>query len=475
MRVPPLFYRFSAWALLLPVLYVLLPGCANMSMGGPPGGLKDSLPPKLIKANPPAATVRIQPSLITLEFDEYVQFDDLQTELVVNPPMEKQPDIEARLRTVRIRLRDSLQSNTTYSFFFGNALKDVNEGNVLKGFNYVFSTGPYIDSLMLAGTITDAETGMPDSTLLIMLYSSEADSAVAKQKPRFITRPNGKGEFRFTYLPYDQYYLFALKDEGLRRYISPTTPFAYYDQAVRPSADGGSFELRSFVAEKEVPKPSAANSGIAATTNRRAADKPVMAISASANANQTQDLLSPLQLSFSRKVARLDSTLLFLADTNHQRLQPPVQYQLDSTGTQLSLSYNWRPDEAYRLHLGKGFATDSMGTANRADTIEFKAKAESEYGLVRLQLSGLDTAAHPLLQWVENNAIVRTTPVGNGRIEIPLFKPGQYTVRILYDRNQNGRWDTGDYWRRRQPELVIGLDQKFTIKANWENEFELSF
>ncbi len=474
MRVPPLFYRFSAWALLLPTLYVLLPACANMSMGGPPGGAKDSLPPKLIKASPPSGSVRIQPSLVTLEFDEYVQFDNLQTQLVVNPPMDKQPDIDARLRTVRIRLRDSLQDNTTYSIFFGNALKDVNENNPLQDFSYVFSTGRYIDSLTLAGSITDAETGLPDSTLLILLYSTEADSAVAKQKPRFITRPNGKGEFRFSFLPAEPFYLFALKDEGLRRYNSPTTPFAFYGDAVSPSAEGGRYELRSFVAEKEAPKPSAANAGIAAT-NRRGTDKPAMAITASANANQTQDLLSPLQLSFSRQVARLDSAQLFLTDTNHQRLQPPLQYQLDSTGKQLTINYAWRPDQAYRLHIGKGFATDSIGTANRADTLEFKTKAESEYGLVRLQLSGLDTAAHPLLQWVENNAIVRTTPVSNGRIDIPLFKPGQYSVRILYDRNQNGRWDTGDYWRRLQPELVIGLEQKFTIRANWDNEYELAF
>src|SRR6185369_6252432 len=125
---------------------------------------------------------------IRFQFDEYVKLENLNENLIINPPAEKYPVIDSKLRTVSIKIKDTLQPNTTYTFNFGNAIRDVNENNPFKGFSYSFSTGSYIDSLELSGTIVDAETGMPDSTLLILLHSNPDDSAIAKEKPRFITR-----------------------------------------------------------------------------------------------------------------------------------------------------------------------------------------------------------------------------------------------------------------------------------------------
>jgi len=70
--------------------------------------------------------------------------------------------------------------------------------------------------------------------------------------------------------------------------------------------------------------------------------------------------------------------------------------------------------------------------------------------------------------------VVQAIPVFSGKLNISLFKPGEYQVRILYDINQNGKWDTGDYWKKLQPEFVIAIEQKITIRANWENEFDIN-
>jgi hypothetical protein len=55
-----------------------------------------------------------------------------------------------------------------------------------------------------------------------------------------------------------------------------------------------------------------------------------------------------------------------------------------------------------------------------------------------------------------------------------LLPPGDYQLKILSDKNQNGRWDTGKYFNiKRQPELVRNLNLILTIKANWDNEMNL--
>ncbi len=67
-------------------------------------------------------------------------------------------------------MKDTLLPNTTYTLNFYKGIKDVNEGNVLRNFTYVFSTGDKIDSGQIGGTVTVALTGKPDSSLVVILH-----------------------------------------------------------------------------------------------------------------------------------------------------------------------------------------------------------------------------------------------------------------------------------------------------------------
>ena len=118
------------------------------------------------------------------------------------------------MNTITVKLKDTLEPNTTYTLNFGNAIKDVNEGNILKNFTYIFSTGTYIDSLELRGKVLLAETGETDTTLTVMLHTNKDDSAVVKEKPRYIAKVGRQGNFDFQNLPPETFYLYALKDEG---------------------------------------------------------------------------------------------------------------------------------------------------------------------------------------------------------------------------------------------------------------------
>ena len=210
---------------------VVLSGCANIIP--PHGGPRDSLPPLLLKADPVDSSRNFSDTRITFSFDEYVDIQDVYNNLLVSPLPKNLPTVDYKLRTVTVKLKDTLEKNTTYTLNFGDALRDVNEGNIYKNFTYTFSTGSYLDSLELSGKVLLAENGRTDTTLIVMLHTSADDSIVVKEKPRYITKLDGKGRFHFKNLPPQTFYIYALKDEGItRRYLSGKQLFGFADKPV---------------------------------------------------------------------------------------------------------------------------------------------------------------------------------------------------------------------------------------------------
>src|SRR5687768_13659131 len=145
-----LFFLLIIIILKILVLSVFSSGCANMVP--PSGGARDSLPPVLEKVDPPDSSKNFGDKTITFTFDEYVdQIQNITENLLFSPTPNIEPFIDAKLRTVIVRLRDTLEPNTTYYINFGNAIRDINEGNVLRDFTYIFTTGQVIDTLELTG------------------------------------------------------------------------------------------------------------------------------------------------------------------------------------------------------------------------------------------------------------------------------------------------------------------------------------
>ena len=128
----------------LSVLCIFGPmGCANIV--APLGGPKDTIPPVLVSAVPKDSAKKFTGNKIILNFNEYIDGKDLRTELLVSPVPKIDPLIDAKLRTVTIRLKDTLQGSTTYALYFNRGIKDVNEGNILH--NFVMSFPPAIRSI----------------------------------------------------------------------------------------------------------------------------------------------------------------------------------------------------------------------------------------------------------------------------------------------------------------------------------------
>ena len=458
-------------------------GCANIVP--PLGGPRDSSAPKLVYVTPRDSSKLFNANKIVFYFNEYIDPKDVRTELIVSPVPKIEPIVDAKLRTLTVRIKDTLQPNTTYSFNFGNAIRDVNEGNILKGFTYVFSTGRYLDSMTFSGNVLVANTGKVDSTLIVMLHRNLDDSAVVKEKPRYVARVDSLGRFRFRWLEPGKYALYAMKDEGgTRRYLSSASLFAFADSPVVIGTNTPPETLYAFVepdtTTRKTTKPSSGKGANTIKPPEKEKDKEKdKRLQVQANlSNGEFDVLDTFRLQFATPLKVFDSSRIRFTSDDYQPIDPRTyQFKRDSTNKLFHLLYTWPTDTKYHLILPKDLAEDTSGRKLlKADTISFRTKKDIEYGEVRIRILNLDISKKPVLQFVVQDAVKFAFPFKNGKeFRQLLFAPGEYELRVLYDTNGNGVWDAGRFFgKHRQPERVIPIKKKLTVKANWDNDQDIT-
>ncbi len=444
-------------------------GCANMSP--PTGGPRDSLPPMLVTTLPKDSSTGFNTQKIVINFDEYIQLDNIQKNLLVSPIPKIAPTVLSKLRTITITLRDTLEENTTYTLDFGNAVKDLNEGNVLRNFRYLFSTGNTLDSLEVAGKLIIAETGKTDSTMIVILHTNLDDSAVVKSPPRYAARVDRDGNFRFRNLPADTFAIYGLKDEGgSRRYLTKKQLFAFSDSLVLSAEQNRQINLYAFLAkDTATPKPSG-------LPPKKEPEKPEdKELRYQTNAAGAFDLLSHLEISFPMApLQTFDTNKIRLTDTSFNTL-PNYSFRTDSLNRKITLVHAWTENTPYRVLIDSTFATDTAGRVRpKSDTLAFQTKKNSEYGLVRLRFMRLPMEKNPVLLFVQSDNVKHTHVFTNNQFYAKLFPPGEYELRLVFDENRNGQWDTGEFFgERKQPEKVQLIDRKVNVKANWDTEVDI--
>jgi hypothetical protein len=221
-------------------LFPLVFLCWNCAQqGSPSGGPRDEDPPRVLESEPPNYSTQFEARKIRITFDEYIVLENVNQQLVVSPPMEEQPEVKLKKRSILIEFEEELKPNTTYTFNFGDAIKDLHEGNKLQNYEYVFSTGEVLDSMSVRGTLRYAETlELPEDPVSIMLYTDLRDSVPLLDIPLYVGRSNDSGVFSVNNLRPDEYKVFALKD-GNNNFLFdlPTEEIAFLDSSLMVDPD----------------------------------------------------------------------------------------------------------------------------------------------------------------------------------------------------------------------------------------------
>lgn len=447
----------------------LLSGCAQIS--APTGGPKDTVAPRLIKGKPAFHEINFHDNKLSFTFDEYIDLKSLSTNLVVSPLQTKNPVISCNQKTITVKFKDSLLPNTTYTIDFGNAIADINEGNILKNFSVTFSTGSAIDNKEINGQVLVAETGKVDSTLLVLLYKNANDSAVTTRKPDYVAKLNSKGEFKFKNLPEANFSIYALKDgDGNKFYNGKSELFAFQKARINTKENNEAVLLYAFAEQNETTP----------VTQPLKKEKDNNLKYSSNLTGSKLDLLQPLSLNFNHTLQAIneEAVLLFDRSKDTTKLTKISGYTvtLDQNQKTILINNAWTPNNKYMLLLDANKIKDSIGNPlPKSDTLLFTSKKKEEYASLRLTFSNMNLAKHPILQLVENDKITGSFPLTAAEWSSSMLYPGEYEIRVLYDENNNGKWDSGSYPAQLQPEITITFPEKISIKANWENERNIIF
>lgn len=247
-------YKFLYLAIVAMCLFSLT-DCAKK--GSPTGGPKDSIPPIITRTVPENYSTNFDGNEIKIYFDEFIKLRDINKNILISPPFEIQPTITptSTSKVLKVILNDTLQPNTTYTINFGKSIEDNNEGNPFEYYKYVFSTGSYIDSLTVNGTLKDAVLPKLETPITVGLYEvndATTDSIIYNKKPRYITTVRDSSTaFTIENIKEGNYHLVAFQEKNANYSYQPSTDkVAFYNTTLSVPTDS-SYALTIFKEEPD--------------------------------------------------------------------------------------------------------------------------------------------------------------------------------------------------------------------------------
>jgi uncharacterized protein (DUF2141 family) len=512
------------------ILALLAAGCAKR--GSINGGTKDTIAPVLKMSFPKNYGTGFNGKEIKLVFDEYVKLKNINKQLIVSPPLKNAPEIlpQTATKTLTIKIKDTLQPNTTYSFNFGQSIEDNNEGNPYPQFKYVFSTGSYIDSLSLRGVVKDAYNKEVEHFVSVMLYEVNDkfnDSIIYKENPRYITNTlDSLKTFSLENLKAGKYLLVAMKDYNSNYKFDPKKDkIAFHKEyvtipndtlyemelfkesvpfkAVKPTLASGNRFYMGYEGKPDGVKVVLKNGNdliptmISKVPDRDSVNiwfKPVKADSLKLSVNREnynedftikikttkQDTLSfspkqsatlPLREDFvlrpSTPLVKFDNTKIKLTSKDSAAIAFTTTY--DEYKQELKFVFTKEPLTKYKLVLLPGALTDFYDKPNDSLKYEFATKNTTDYGNLRVNLENV--RRFPVIIELTNakGEIMATEySEGSNKIDFNALEPAQYTLRVIYDDNHNKVWDTGSFLEKKQTEEVIYYPPAIDVRANWD-------
>lgn len=172
-------------------------------------------------------------------------------------------------------------------------------------------------------------------------------------------------------------------------------------------------------------------------------------------------------LSATLPLATLDTSQFKLL--NRDSLEVPLITSLDTMTNRVELDFEKEPNQVYNLEVLPGALMDFFGDTNDTLRTRWNTGSPADYGNLRFSFQG--NVAFPLIVELLDNreAVLRRKYVtGFEELRFRSLSPGNYRVRVIFDSNGNGRWDTGNYLEKVQPERVIYYPGTIEMRANWE-------
>lgn len=514
------------------IAIVVLISCARR--GRPEGGPKDFDKPIMVRAEPEFLSLQFDDDEIKIYFDEFVKLQSVTSQLIISPPLKYPPVITPQgtpSKRITIKLSDTLQENTTYTFNFGQSIEDNTERNVLDNFKYIFSTGDYIDSLKIGGRISDAFNLEMEEGPTVMLFPVDEnfrDSIVYNEKPTYVGSTVDSLNWSITNIKAGKYRLIALNDRSKNYLFNPSEDkIAFYKDLIEVPGDT-IFDLKLFrelLPFKMEGRPKDISKGhlifgfqgeSSQTVIEPLSDTPesfksffykdrekdtlhyymsgydkdsIRMLVVNGERKDTvritldEEEIDSMKIGFSPyglihprdtlkilsnvPVMEIDSSKFRFLDKDSIRV--PFEYKLARERGRVFIHFDKKFGEEYRLEIDPGGLKDIFGISNDSIRVKFKTGRRSDYCSVFLTLQNI--RRYPIIVDLINDRgmIVGKAFASEAReFEFKNLEPARFKVRLIYDDNENQKWDTGNFLELREPEEVYYFKNVIDAKANWE-------
>lgn len=497
------------------------------------GGPKDTTAPIIdsAKTYPYNGQINYQHNVIQIKFKEFVSLNKPLENIIITPQQTENPLVTSNKKKVRIELVDDMTANTTYSITFNHAVQDITERND-SVFQYVFSTGSYIDSLYFSGFILDAFTNKPLKNMLIGLYpdniQDDYDSIPFYNKPMYLSQSNAKGEFKLDYLKDGDYYMFAFLDKNRDLYYQADEKVAFTSQEkirIIESIDG--VELRAFdkvQSDCRIENTSFSFPGrfsltfsndpdtISITSNLDLlqedtgredslifwlSDNPVPKMRFYINLNGENDTLKPVYENIPDKIETVEFKVshnvlggkLFPKENLIYQFTEPIRsidttgimaFDIDSNKIQLpifnietrKLTFETLGTDIYEIRLDSAAVKSVYGRELNEDlSVKFENREMDYFGSLIINTDTVFTT-DILAALLDDKGNVFRDFEFSEKVILEELLPGDYQLRLILDEDGNGEWTSGNIKEKVQPEKVIYYIGTVKVKSKWEKEVD---
>ena len=502
---------------LVTILAILLYGCANKKPLT--GGEKDTKAPQILVAQPKSGSININPKTLVIEFDEPVQENDIQNNLIITPRIDNPYKAKVKGRKLILEFEKSFDDSTTYSIYLDNCVQDITERNPTKNLNYVFSTGNYIDSLKLNVEIKNIYDQKTVENALVCLYSTEDTLDITNSKPLYFGYTSSDGKVELKNIKYGSYNLYAIEDENKNMIYDANETIAFIDSTIRIDTNLRTISLHphkedikkkqdikdiqnigntyKLTITNKIEKFDIVDSGfnVIKNINNWFTDDNTLFIEFSDSTfngkfvsyySDNQKDTSNLILKKGKKLHNnlrildinpkpeenlkvelfvkpkliIDSMLYFVSDS----------MKIENNGLKLDSNLNiiefFPPKDLinYKLHIdSNAIQNDDVHNKEMLETI--KVREETETGIIK----GKVNCKQPhILQLLDKSYKIVEELFNVDDYTLSYIKPGTYKIRLILDQNGNKKWDDASFKNKLMPEKVIFHKSDIIVKENWE-------
>lgn len=506
---------------------LIITSCATVEM--PSGGPIDRTPPKLISVSPEDSSINFNSNDITFVFDEFIKSVS-KNKVVVNPYLPTSSyEINTQGKKIILSFNDTLKSHTTYTITFNQAIVDITEGNILNRLTYTFSTGASIDSCLISGKVIYSELDLPMTKGIVIL--SDLSDFNWDTVPKYLDYTND-GSFQFSNLPANDFFLYALEDlnSNLMYEINKEQVGFYSDQIdLSQNCEQKNLEILTFLEyprKKRVVNVPRLNLNNSIILFNQPLDNPQISITPSitnvftiwSGDNDTLFIYYPITewdttkirivdngldttlnvftgLGNTKKIAQDTILKLNLLSYDGQLLPSDsfiikgsmpfkwinedsvflIKNQKDTIRLTLSNDYslyqniiNKISDGEYELIIKENAAVSIANTYNKENNIRFSKLSNYEVSNLTINF------ANPL-PWngiieIKGKLIKKSyqIPRGSKNFIINELLADNYELLLITDKNENGKYDTGNFIKRQLPERVYRYPQQIKIMEKWD-------